>query len=155
MITELNWKAILEAAVKIEEQSYALYTIAQEKVNYPSSRKFLKELAKEEIKHKEKILAILRNRENILQLGVHTKKIQDLKIVDVMKDIPLSEDADYQRILIYAAKREKATFEYYASLANGLEGTKTGELFTRLAEEELKHKNRLEREYDEQLLSGN
>lgn len=152
---ESDLKAILEAAVKIEEQSYTLYTMAQKKVNSLSSRKFLQELAEEELIHKKKLVAAARDEREMGKIGSQGKKIEDLKIVDVMRDTALSEDADYQRILIYAAKREKATFEYYTSLANGLEGTKTGELFTRLAEEELKHKNKLEREYDEQLLSGN
>lgn len=152
---EPSLKAILEAAIKIEEQSYALYNMAQKMVDSPSSRKLLTELADEELIHRKKLLAATRDEREIGKIGSQGKKIEDLKIVDVMRDTALSEDADYQRILIYAAKREKATFEYYTSLANGLEGTKTGELFTRLAEEELKHKNKLEREYDEQLLSGN
>ncbi len=149
-----DMKAILEAAVKMEEQSYALYSMAQGKVEYSSSKKLLKELAQEELKHKEKLLAVIRNEGKVAGLGACTK-IQDLKIVDAMKDTALSEDADYQRILVFAAKREKATYEYYNSLAKGLEGTETGELFSRLAQEELSHKNRLEREYDEYLLKEN
>ncbi|MGB9135099.1 MAG: ferritin family protein [Candidatus Bathyarchaeia archaeon] len=149
-----DMKAILEAAVKMEEQSYALYSMAQGKVEYSSSKKLLKELAQEELKHKEKLLAVIRNEGKVAGLGAGTK-IQDLKIVDAMKDTALSEDADYQRILVFAAKREKATYEYYNSLAKGLEGTETGELFSRLAQEELSHKNRLEREYDEYLLKEN
>jgi hypothetical protein len=37
----------------------------------------------------------------------------------------------------------------------GLEGTDTGEIFSKLAEEELKHKNKLETEYDEHFLKEN
>jgi rubrerythrin len=147
-------KAILEAAVRVEEQSYTLYTIAQGKVEYSSSKKLLKELAQEELKHKEKLLAVMRDEKKTAELGAKAK-VQDLKIVDAMKGTALSEDADYQRILVFAAKREKATYEYYNSLARGLEGTETGELFSRLAQEELTHKNRLEKEYDEYLLKEN
>ncbi len=57
--------------------------------------------------------------------------------------------------MIYAAKREKSTYEYYNSFALGLEGTDVGELFSRLAQEELTHKNKLEREYDEYVLTEN
>jgi len=149
-----DMKAILDAAVRVEEQSYALYTIAQEKVEYSSSKKLLKELAQEELNHKKKLLAVMRNERKTAELGAKAK-VQDLKIVDAMKDTVLSEDADYQRILVFAAKREKATYEYYNSLAKGLEGTAAGELFSKLAQEELTHKNRLEREYDEYLLKEN
>ncbi len=148
-------KAILEAAVKVEEQSYALYKMAQRKVNYTSSKKLLEELAGEEQKHKAKLLAMIENKGRILDLGSQAGKVQDLKIVDVLKDTALSEDADYQRILVYAAKREKITHDYYDSLARGLEGTDTGNLFAKLAQEELVHKNRLEREYDEYIMKEN
>lgn len=154
-MAKLNFKEILEAAVKIEEQSYALYSMAQEIVSYLSSKKFLKELAQEELKHKEKLLAIMEDKDKLSELGLHARRIQDLKIVDVMKDTALSEDVGYQRILVYAAKREKSTYEYYSSLAAGLEGTEVGELFSKLAQEELKHKNRLEKEYDEYLMKEN
>jgi rubrerythrin len=128
--------------------------MAQKKVNYPSSKKFLQELAQEELKHKEKLLAIMENKEKLSELGTHAK-VQDLKIVDTMKATTLSEDADYQRILVHAAKREKATYDYYNSLAQGLEGTEVGNLFSKLAQEELTHKNRLEREYDDYILKEN
>ncbi len=150
-----NLKTILEAAIKIEEQSYMLYRMAQGKVKYASSKKFLEELAQEEVKHKEKLMAILENKKKLSELGLLVNKIQDLKIVDVMKDTSISEDVDYQRILVYAAKREKVTYDYYKSLALGLEGTEVGGLFSRLAQEELSHKNKLELEYDEYILKEN
>jgi rubrerythrin len=152
---KLNMKAILEAAVKNEEHSITLYTMAQAKVNTQSSKKFLRELAHEEQTHKEKLLAIIQDEKKLSALGAKATQVQDLKIVDVMEDTFLSEDADYPAILIYAAKREKATHDYYASLAHGLEGTEPGKLFSKLAAEELTHKNKLEREYDDYLAKWN
>ena len=154
-MTGLDLEEILEAAIEIEQQSYTTYTMAQKIVKNSSSKKFLEELAQEELKHKEKLLSIINDKKKIATLGSRAGKIQDLKIVDVMKDTSLSDDADYQRILVYAAKREKATHDYYISLAVGLEGTKIGELFSKLAQEELVHKSKLEQEYDEYVLKEN
>jgi rubrerythrin len=154
-MSEQNWKAIIETAVKVEEQSIALYTMALENAKYPSSRVFLKELVNEEKGHKNKLLAILKDNSKISQLGLHGGAVQDLKIVDVLEDTPLSEGADYEAILVYAAKREKSTYEYYKTLSLGLSGTEMGELFFKLAQEELGHKNKLEREYDECVLTEN
>jgi len=148
-------RTILEWAIKIEEQSYALYKMAKGKVKYQSSKKFLEELAQEEVMHKEKLISIMDNEKKISELGLQTSKTQDLKIVDVMRETTISDDADYKRILIYAAKREKSTYDYYKSLALGLEGTEVGTLFSKLAQEELSHKNKLEREYDEYILKEN
>ncbi len=148
----MNLKAILETAVTIEEQSYTLYRVAKQKAKHSASKKFLDELANQELKHKEKLLRILRNEEQIEKLGAHPEKIQDLKIVDAMQDLPLSDDANYQELLIFAAKREKVTYDYYNSLAKGLQGTDVGRIFSKLAEEELSHKNKLEKEYDDFIL---
>jgi hypothetical protein len=53
------------------------------------------------------------------ELGTKSQAVQDLKIVDMLKDTPLSPTADYQTILIYAAKREKSSYDYYKMLALG------------------------------------
>jgi rubrerythrin len=154
-LSEQNWKAIIEGAVKVEDQSIALYTMALENAKYPSSKVFLKELLEEEKHHKKKLDAILKDRSKISQLGSSDSMIQDLKIVDMLEDTPLSDEADYGAILVYAAKREKSTYDYYKTLALGLRGTDMGKLFSKLAQEELGHKNKLEREYDEYVLSEN
>lgn len=148
-------KTILESAIKIEDQSYDLYTKAQEKAKLPSSKALLRELAQAELQHKQKLLTVMQDRASVSRLGSPTGRVEDLKIVDFMEDTTLSEDADYRAILVYAAKREKSTYEHYRSLATGLFARYypiAGQLFSKLAEEELIHKNRLEREYDEVVL---
>ena len=152
---ELNWKSIIEAAVKVEEQSISLYTMALKNSKYPSSKVFLGQLIQDETRHKNKLEAILKNKEKLSELGSRGGTIQDLKIVDILEDTPLSEGADYEAILVYAAKREKSTYDYYRTLALGLRETKMGELFSKLSQEELSHKNKLEKEYDECVLTEN
>jgi rubrerythrin len=156
-------KKILESAIKIEEESYALYTKAQGIAKLPSSKALLKELGEAELNHKEKLLAIVQHSASIYwagvsELGSETGEIEDLKIVDYMQDTTLSEDADYPALLVYAGKREKMTYEHYRSLADGPFGRyfpQAGELFSKLAEEELIHKNKIEREYSEHVLKRN
>ena len=154
-MSELNWKAIIEAAVKVEEQSIALYSMALENAKYPSSKVFLKQLVTEEKVHKNKLETIMKDPTKISELGSHSGAVQDLKIVEMLQDTPLSKDADYETILVYAAKREKSTYDYYRTLAMGLKGTKMGEVFSLLAQEELGHKNKLEKEYDDCILQEN
>ena len=151
----MNWKAIIEAAVKVEEQSITLYTMALQNAKYPSSKVFLKQLVEEEKGHKNKLEAIMKDETKISELGSHGGAVQDLKIVDMMDDTPLSSGADYEAILVYAAKREKTSYDYYRTLALGLKGTKMGEMFSKLAQEELSHKNKLEKEYDDCVLTEN
>ena len=155
-MSEFNWKAIIEAAIKVEEQSIGLYSMALDNAKYPSSKVFLEQLVKEEMGHKSKLEAIMKDKAQLSELGSASGgAIQDLKIVDLMDDTPLSNDADYEAILVYAAKREKSSYDYYRTLAMGLKGTPMGELFTKLAQEELSHKNKLEKEYDDCVLTEN
>ncbi|MCW4016851.1 MAG: ferritin family protein [Candidatus Bathyarchaeota archaeon] len=154
-MSEQNWKKIIEAAIKVEEQSITMYSMALKNAKYPSSKVFLKQLVEEETGHKKKLEAIMKDKTKIYELGAHGGAVQDLKIVDTLKDVPLSKDADYGAILVYAAKREKSTYDYYRTLAMGLKGTKMGEAFSRLAQEELGHKNKLEKEYDDCILTEN
>ena len=150
-----NWKKIIETAIKVEEQSITLYSMALENAKYPSSKVFLKQLVAEENGHKMKLESIINDPTKISELGSKIKTNQDLKIVDMLKDTPLSSEADYETILVYAAKREKSSHDYYNMLALGLKGTKMGEAFSRLALEELEHKNKLEKEYDDCALGEN
>ena len=145
-------KAALELALKREEDSIKLYTSAQNVVTSPSSKKFLKELVGEEKKHKSKILEVMKNPAKIEKLGYSDTTIQDLKIVDYLVDIELSADADYQQILIYAGKKEKAAHDFYFDLATRYKDKKIGNLFANLAKEELKHKYKLELQYDDVIL---
>jgi len=154
-LVELKWKAIIEAAVQVEEQSIVLYAMALENAKYPSSKVFLKQLVDEEKGHKKKLEAIMNDETKISELGSHGDAVQDLKIVDMLQDTPLSMDADYEAILVYAAKREKSTYDYYKTLALGLKGINIGRLFSKLAQEELSHKNKLEKEYDDCVLTEN
>jgi len=143
---------VLNRAVAMENQSYGPYVWARDRVLSPEAKTLLKELAEEELMHKEKISEVLKNREKISELGSGVEKVEDLKIVDWLEDTRLSEDATYQEILIFAGKREKETYEYYQELSQRFGEDDVGKLFPKLAQEELKHKNRIEREYDDYVL---
>ena len=142
----------LKLALSMEEQSIEIYTSAQNKVLNPSSKVLPNELVKEEEKHKNKILEAMRDPKKVKEIGSLETRIHDLKIVDFLKDVSLAPDADYQQILIYAGKREKETHDFYMELAKKYRKMQIGKMFAKLAQEELKHKYRIEKEYDDVVL---
>lgn len=152
IVSELTLKEVLELAIKKEEQSIEIYSFAQTKVLNPSSKAFLKELIEQEKEHKSKILEAMRDPGKAREIGSLDAEIQDLKIVDYLKEVSLSPEADYQQILIYAGKREKETHNLYLGLAKKCKDKRIGKMFTKLAQEELAHKYRLEQEYDDVIL---
>jgi len=151
-LSELTLERVLKLALNMEEQSIKIYTSAQNKASNPSSEVLLKELVKEEEKHKSKILTAIKDPEKVKEIGSLETKIYDLKIVDYLKDVDLAPDADYQQILIYAGKREKETHDLYMGLAKKYRNKQIGKMFAQLAQEELKHKYELEKEYDDVVL---
>ncbi|MCD6521128.1 MAG: hypothetical protein J7M05_14525 [Anaerolineae bacterium] len=58
-------------------------------------------------------------------------------------------------MLIVAGKREKASHDLYAALAQVTEDPETVQLFEFLANEELTHKNRVESLYEELVYQDN
>lgn len=142
----------LNLALMMEDQSIQLYTSSQDKALNPGSRQLLRELVEEEKRHRSNILDAMRDPEKIEEIGSLATEIQDLGIVDRLEDVSLSPEADYQQILIYAGKREKETHDYYIELAKRYRAVEIGRMFARLAQEELKHKHRIEREYDDIVL---
>ena len=149
MTSEKGWtsKNAVERAILMEQQSHSLYTSALDKVTSPGSKILLRNLANDELQHRAKLEKI-RDTGAIEQLGSKEKPVIDLQILDQVEDVRLTEDANYQEILIFAGKREKETHEYYLELSKRLSGTAAGEMFSRLAEEELGHKNKIEKEYE-------
>lgn len=151
-MTELTLETAFKLAVSMEEASIQLYTSAQDRVVNPGSKQLLKELAAEEERHRSTILEAMEDPEKVEEIGALDTVIQDLKIVDFLETTTLSKEAYYQDILIYAAKREKETHDFYLEFAKRYQESKIGSMFANLAREELRHKFRLESEYDDIIL---
>ena len=114
-------------------------------------RTVFEDVAREERGHRAKLAAVKEGR----LLLTSDKTIQDLKIAEYLVDVNPSEDMDYQKALIVAMKREKASFRLYSDLARIADDDSLRTTFLALAQEEAKHKLRFEVEYDDLVLSEN
>jgi rubrerythrin len=151
-MSEWTMEKAMDRAIAMEEESIQLYTEAQNKVVNPGSKQFLKELVAEEEKHRSNILAAKVDPSKIEEIGSLSAPVQDLKISDGLVATTLSPEASYQEILIYAAKREKETHDFYMQLARSYRESQVGKMFAAFAQEELRHKYLLEKEYDDVIL---
>jgi rubrerythrin len=79
----------------------------------------------------------------------------DLKIGEYLVDVDPEAELNYQKALILAMKREKASFRLYMDISDGTDDLKMKEIFRSLAQEEAKHKLRFEVEYDDVILAEN
>jgi rubrerythrin len=143
--------AVLDFAIKKEEEASAFYSKWSETVDSKSISDALAGFAKEEQKHKALILEVKGGK----KLDPPKKSITNLKISDYLEEAAPSKDMGFQDALILAMKREKESFDLYSGLASMAEDESIKNLFDSLAREEAKHKLRLETIYDESILKEN
>lgn len=146
---------ILRTAIQREIDAYTLYTNAAEMVTSSPGKQVLKDLAAQEVGHRRRLEALLNGRVFQVLSSQQQKKVQDLKITDYLVEEPLDRAADLQNILIVAGKREKASHDLYAALAQVTDDEETVKIFTFLANEELGHKHRVETLYEDVILKEN
>ncbi|MEN8007936.1 MAG: ferritin family protein [Candidatus Krumholzibacteriota bacterium] len=109
------------------------------------------EMAAEEDRHKE----MLENLKAGLPSGLATERVTDLKISDYLRSFRLDPAADQQDLLIAAMKSESKAEKLYLDLAALCTLPEVKEVLLRLAAEEGAHKDRFEKEYDDNILGSN
>ena len=153
--SEYAMQDILRTAIQREIDAYALYTNTAEMVQAPHTKEMLKELAAQEVGHRNKLESLLAGKVFGVLSETQQRRVTDLKITDYLVEVPLAPDSDLQDILIVAGKRENASHDLYASLAELAEEGDTAKLFRFLASEELTHKQRVESLYEELFYQDN
>ena len=141
---------VLHDAIRGEEESYALYTNAVRLVQAEHIKGLLRELAQEELGHKvslERMLADPQQLEWQVE-ELQAAPIEDYKIGDHLLAQPLGPDATFQDVCIFASKKEQESHELYRSLAAQRAG-QVRDLLEAMAKDELRHKNLVERWYEE------
>jgi len=143
-----NFKEVITFAIRKEAEAYNLYTTYSQLVKTPGLKNMFQELAQQEQKHREILEGVEKKDVTRYQL----KEIPDLKIGDYVKEEEFSRDMDYASALRLAIKREESSLKLYNHLGGGTDDPELKKLFSVLAQEESKHKLRLETEYDENIL---
>ncbi len=143
-----NFKEVITFAIRKEAEAYNLYTTYSQLVKNPGTKVMFEELAKEEQKHREILLGV--EKQDVSEYKL--EKIPDMKIGDFVDEQEFSPDMNYASALRLAIKREEFAHRLYNLMAEKADDPEIKKLFSTLAQEESKHKLRLESEYDENVL---
>jgi rubrerythrin len=143
---------VLEFAIAREVESYEFYMDSAEQTENPTLIKTFEYLAREELKHKDR-----------LELEVMKKGEVATTAVSVVwpeagyyeADIKPEPNAAYQNLLNLAMQNEKASLRFYLDLATMTENENFREMLLELAEEEARHRALLAIKCDDILLKGN
>jgi rubrerythrin len=145
-------KEIINFAINKETEAYDLYSGIAKNATNPAVKKLLEEIANDELGHK-KALEDLSRAEEILNFDI--QKVQDLKLSDHLQATTIDDDSSLQETLVFAMKEEKGAYELYMRMSKAAETEKNEEVFQKLAQMELIHKNKLESLYDDMFYTDN
>ncbi len=139
---------IINFAIDKEREAISFYEDLAGKAEDPVVKDAVLSMADEERKH-ERILLNLTPKK--LQFARQSTE-EDLKLSDYLVDMTFSKDSSYQELLIIAMKREEKSYAFYAEIEQRAADDASRKVFTLLKGEELKHKARLEKEYEKYVL---
>ena len=137
-------ESILKKAANKEQGSYLIYKNIASRAKDVQIKTTLSKFAEEELKHKQAIedfnIETLSNKE----IEIEETSRQGISEYLTSTDEGISEDSDFNDILVYAAKREKKAFEFYSNMSKQVDDAELKKLFVWLAQEESKHKEDIE-----------
>ncbi len=139
----------LNFAVDKEREAEAFYRSWEGRAKDPAVRSLFSQLASWEQGHLERLLEV-----DPAEFSPTGKASTDMKLSDLLVDVKASPEMSLQEAFVVAMKREEASAALYRGLASSVEGS-AGELLANLREEEERHKQLLQREYDQLFLAEN
>ena len=137
---------VLDYAIREEEAAAEFYTQLAQQTERPAMRQTLESFAQEELRHKQRLLAI---KGGGAASGSAAQPVADLRLADYMVDMVPSPFMSYRELLVVAMHKEKAAFKLYTDLAAAATDDQVRATFLSLAQEEARHKLHFEIEYDD------
>ncbi len=137
----------LEKAIEQEKNSLKVYREAMKKVEDPHARAILKELAKEELEHRDALEKALIG-ETLAHLDPEGPIGPSMELSLFLEEKRLDENSTPQDVMIYAIHEEKRSAEFYQQMANQCKGAPMEELFIKLYKQEMTHLTKLEETYE-------
>ena len=141
-MSETTLKEVIDQAIEREEDSFAFYEHLKDIVLDKISQDTLDFMAKEELKHKRILEQYKRG-----ELGkdsLSLREVVDALVVEALGHSAITEVMDHKDIFLVAAEREKASHEFYTKLAELQPAGELKKLLSKLAQEELAHKEKAE-----------
>ena len=133
---------ILEIAIRREEVAYDFYMDIYHKVEDQSVRDTAEFIADEEKKHK----AFLVNYRDG-KYGADSLRMADVveyKLAEYLEEPEIAKTSSREEVYLVAAHREARSYQFYTELANMHGDSELKTMLLKMANEELKHKEKME-----------
>ncbi|OPY00337.1 MAG: Rubrerythrin [Syntrophorhabdus sp. PtaB.Bin047] len=137
--------AIIDLAISKEEEAYDFYMELATMVDDRSAKDALQIVAGEEKKHKE-FLVNYRDK-GYGNSGLKMTSVVDYKIAEHLEAPEPKTGMESKDVFLIAAHRERSAHEFYIGLASIHPAGPTKDMLLAMAQEELKHKEKMEYYY--------
>jgi len=137
--------AIIDLAISKEEEAYDFYMELATMVDDRSAKDALQIVAGEEKKHKE-FLVNYRDK-GYGNSGLKMTSVVDYKIAEHLEAPEPKTGMESKDVFLIAAHRERSAHEFYIGLASLHPAGPTKDMLLAMAQEELKHKEKMEYYY--------
>ncbi len=137
-----NLLALIDTAIRREEEAHAFYMDIHGRVEEPAARETILWIAGEELKHK----AFLEKYRDggFGSSALRLSEVVYYKIAEYQQEPEVSARMDSAEVYLVAAHREKRSHGFYSELAALHPEDETRAMLLRMANEELKHKEKME-----------
>ena len=149
MVSCSSMDDVVNFAIEKEEKAMEFYQSCAERARNPGMKKFFQEMVEEERRHRD----LLKNLDPVSLGSLTLDRIEDLRISDYLVDVTFTDEITYQEALTLAMKKEEKAHAFYSAWQGKCMHEKTAKVFEMLAQEEMKHKRRIETMYDEEILT--
>lgn len=133
---------IIDLAIQREEEAYDFYMDIFNKLEDPSIKDTVEFIAKEELKHKAFLVNYRKG-----DYGPDALRMTDVveyKVSEYLEEPEITNETKREDVYLIASHRESRSHRFYTELANMHEENNVKEMLLKMANEELKHKEKME-----------
>ena len=133
---------IIDMAIQREEDAYDFYMDIHHKVQDAGVKDTVEFIAKEEIKHKEFLVGYRAG--NYGSNSLRMADVVDYRIAEYLEEPEVDSDSSREEVYLIASHREARSHLFYTELAGMHTDRELNAMLLKMANEELKHKEKME-----------
>jgi rubrerythrin len=135
-------KALIGTAIAREEEAFTFYRDILNKVKDDGTKETIEWIANEEKKHKAFLVDFREG--NISADAMKLSDVVYYKIAEYQEEPAIEREMSREDIFLLASHRENRSYQVYAALADLVGEGEARTMLSKMANEELKHKEKME-----------
>jgi len=133
---------VIDMAITREEEAYDFYMDIHSKVQDVGVRETVEFIAGEEKKHKAFLVSYRDG--NFGSDALRMADVIDYKVAEYLEEPEIKKESSSEDVYLIAAHREGRSYQFYSELANMHADGELKTMLAKMANEELKHKEKME-----------